>query len=140
MKFSDSQLYAVLATALDGAGTASIRPRNSEQDDYTVKVELEVHDNHRGDSPDVILWLRLVIEHPRLPKMKLKIPIPIEGEKAGISAAMEDLRKFAEREHFPLNLPMLVVGGEGNPARRSKSTHIPAKFEITQVPYRSIAD
>src|SRR5262249_5720316 len=117
MKISDSQLYALLATLLDGAGSATIHPRSPESKDFEIKVVVEVHDNHRGDSPDVILWLNLEITHPRLPILKIRVPVPIEGEKAGIGAAMEDLRKFSEREHFAVKLPMLVVGGDGNPAR-----------------------
>jgi len=58
--------------------------------------------------------------HPLLPKLKLQIPIPVEGGKAGIGAALEDLKKFAQRGHFLLKMPMLVVGGAGNPTRRSQ--------------------
>jgi len=140
VKISDSELYAVLANLLDGTGTAHITPRSQQSPEFAVKMELEVHDNHRGDSPDVILWLTLVVEHQRLPSLKVRIPIPIEGEKAGIGAAMEDLKKFAERERFPLRLPMLVVGGEGNPAHSSQNTHLLAKVEIIQVPYRTVAE
>lgn len=140
MKISDSQLYAILANLLDGEGSVTISPRNPHSEEFSVNVELEVHDNHRGDSPDAILWMSLAIVHPRLPQLKLRIPIPIEGEKAGIGAAMEDLRKFSERGHFRLRMPMLVVGGSGNPAHSTKNTHVPVKFEITQVPYRTISD
>ena len=140
MKISDSQLYAILASLLDSEGVATMAPRNAGSEDLNVSVKLEVHDNHRGDSPDVLLWIDLSIVHPKLPPLKLKIPIPIEGEKAGIGAALEDLKKFSEREHFPLKMPMLVVGGAGNPARSTKSTHLPAKFEITQIPYRVLTD
>ena len=137
MKINDSQLYALLANLLDGEGTVHVHPRISAAPEFSIKVLVEIHDNHRGDSPDVVLWLNLEIIHPRVPPMKFRIPVPIEGEKAGIGAALEDLRKFAERGHFPLRLPMLVVGGEGNPARSSHSVQIQAKFEITQVPYRT---
>ena len=140
MKINDSQLYALLATLLDGAGTATIRPQNAQSKEFEVKVVAEVHDNHRGDSPDAILWLSLEIIHPQLPILKVRIPVPIEGERAGIGAAMEDLRKFADREHFAIKIPMLVVGGDGNPARSSQMVHLPAKVEITQVPYRTLVD
>lgn len=140
MKIDDSQLYAVLANLLDGKGTANIVPRNPQSGEFVVHIELEVHDNHRGDSPDVVLWLTLMIEHRRLPALKVKIPVPIEGEKAGIQAAMEDLQKFAQREHFPIRLPMLVVGGEGNPARSLQKVALPTRVEIIQIPYRTLAD
>ena len=138
MKISDAQLYALFANLLDGTGSATIHPRSPQAKDFEIKMSLEVHDNHRGDSPDVILWLNLEIVHPQLPALKMRIPVPIEGERAGISAAMEDLRKFAERGHFAVKLPMLVVGGDGNPARSSQTVQIPAKIEITQVPYRAV--
>ena len=96
-------------------------------------------DNHRGDSPDVVLHVAVTVDHPLLPKLKLHIPLPVEGEKAGIGAALEDLKKFSERQHFPQKLPMLVIGGSGNPARRTQEIMIPAKFEIIQIPYRAFS-
>ena len=140
MKIDDSQLYAVLAGMLDGDARAQVTPKNSQAHAYSVEVGVEVHDNHRGDSPDVVLHVAVTIDHPLLPKLKLHIPLPVEGEKAGIGAALEDLKKFSERGHFPQRLPMLVVGGTGNPARRSQQIMIPAKFEIVQVPYRALSD
>lgn len=140
MKINDSQLYALFAGMLDGSGQLQVRPKNPQSEAYTVNVELEVHDNHRGDSPDVVLHIQLTINHPKLPSLVLEIPIPIEGEKAGIGAAIEDLNKFAEREHFSQKLPMLVIGGSGNPARRIQKIKIPARFEIVQIPYRSMSD
>ena len=140
MKIDDSPLYAILAGLLDGEGAVEIRPRNMQAAAYSVQIGLEVHDNHRGDSPDAILHVAVTIEHPLLPKLKLQIPLPVEGEKAGIGAALEDLKKFSERGHFQQKLPMLVVGGSGNPARRSQEIMIPAKFEIIQIPYRAFSD
>jgi hypothetical protein len=106
---------------------------------YVIDVELEVQDNHRGDSPDVILRVRLSINHPKLPALDLEIPIPIEGEKAGIAAAIEDLRKFTEREHFIQKMPMLVIGGSGNPARRVQQIKMPTRVEVAQIPYRLLS-
>ena len=141
MKISDSQLAAILASLLDGTGKATITPANPNGQEYSANVRVEVIDNHRGDSPDVILWLTVDLSHPRLPtSLKLTIPVPIEGEKVGIGAALEDLRKFSEREHFVQSLPMLVVGGAGNPARKMESMRVPAKFEIIQIPYRAIGE
>ena len=140
MKINDSQLYAILAGLLDGEGRVEVRPNNSQADAYSVQIGLEVHDNHRGDSPDAVLHLAVTIDHPRLPKLKLRVPIPLEGEKAGIGAALEDLVKFSERGHFLQHLPMLVVGGAGNPARQSQRVMIPTKFEIIQIPYRMLSD
>src|SRR5262249_31405515 len=139
VKIDDSQLYAVLAGMLDGVGKAEIATKNSEASRYSVAIALEVHDNHRGDSPDALLQIAMTINHPHLPTLKLHIPLPIEGEKAGIGAALEDLKKFSERERFPQRLPMLVVGGSGNPARRSQQIMVPAKFEVIQIPYRVLS-
>ena len=140
MKIDDSQLYAILAGMLDGEGSVQVTPKNSQAAAYSVQIGIEVHDNHRGDSPDAILHVAVTIDHPLLPKLKLHIPLPVEGEKAGIGAAIEDLTKFSERRHFLQELPMLVVGGAGNPARQSQQIMIPAKFEIIQIPYRMLSD
>jgi hypothetical protein len=140
MKIDDAQLYAVLAGILEGSGTARIRPRDPGSSEYDVGVTLELEDTHRGDSPDVVLWLSVAIKAPQLPVLKVTVPIPIEGEKAGIGAALEDLRKFEEREHFPFKLPMLVVGGEGSSARRHENIHAAVKVEIIQIPYRRVAN
>jgi hypothetical protein len=139
VKINDSQLYALFAGMLDGAGHVQITPTNADSDPYVIDVELEVQDNHRGDSPDVILRVRLSINHPKLPSLDLEIPIPIEGEKAGIAAAIEDLRKFTEREHFIQKMPMLVIGGSGNPARRVQQIKMPTRVEIAQIPYRLLS-
>lgn len=140
MKISDSQMYALLARMLDGSGRVDIIPKNQASEPYSIELNVEIHDNHRGDSPDVVLRLDVSITHPRLPPLRLHIPLPIEGEKAGMGAANEDLRKFAEREHFPQKLPMLVIGGSGNPARSIQQVKLPAKFEIVQIPYRAISE
>jgi hypothetical protein len=139
VKIDDSRLYAILAGLLDGEGRVQVAPKNAQAEAYSVQVGLEVHDNHRGDSPDVVIYIAVTIDHPVLPKLNLQIPLPVEGEKAGIGAALEDLRKFSEREHFPQKLPMLVVGGAGNPARRFQQIMVPAKFEIIQIPYRVLS-
>ena len=138
MKISDSRLAGVLGAILDGKTSARVTPQVAEHA-YDVDVGLEVQDNHRRDSPDVVLHLSVVIRHPLLPKMNLRIPIPIEGEVAGIGAAREDLRKFAERERFPVHLPMLVVGGSGNIQHSTDEVRLKAKVAIDMVPYRRIA-
>jgi hypothetical protein len=139
VKIDDSQLYAILAGMLDGRASVQVTPASSSGHAYSITTELEVHDNHRGDSPDAVLHLRIIIDHPLLPKLSLHIPLVVEGEKAGIGAALDDLRKFAERKHFLQTLPMLVVGGAGNPARRSEQVLLPAKVEIVQIPYRALS-
>ena len=81
MKISDSELYARLAVLLDGEVKARMIPRQNPAQPYDLQLTSEVFDNHRGDSPDAILRITIVIGHPSLPKMKIVIPVPLEGEK-----------------------------------------------------------
>src|SRR6267378_1451691 len=118
MKVSDSRLAGILGAILDGAGKTSIITRATEHA-YEIELKVEVQDNHRGDSPDAIVGLTVILRHPRLPVLIVRVPIPVEGELAGISAAKDDLRKFAERERFPIQLPMLVIGGSGSASHSS---------------------
>ena len=75
---------------------------------------------------------------PPVPELRLVIPVPLEGEKGGIPAAREDLVKFAEREHFPIQLPMLVVGGAGNPAQSAQKVPVRTDVRIHLVPLRRL--
>ena len=139
MKISDSELYARLAVLLDGEAKVRMIPKQNPQQLYDITITAEVFDNHRGDSPDAILRIVVLISHPGLPKMKVVVPVPLEGEKAGIGAAMEDLDKFASRGNFPIEMPMLVVGGN-NPACQVRNVKLDTKVEIHQIPYRRIAE
>jgi hypothetical protein len=134
VKISDTHLAGTLAALLDSDGTVVLVPKSGEPA-YRMDIGVQVHDNHRGDSPDVVLELAITILHPKLPKMRLFIPIPIEGERAGIGAAKEDLHKFAEREHFPIHLPMLVIGGDGNPAHAVDHVTLKTNVSIDMIPY-----
>ena len=134
MKINDAQLYPLFAGVLDGKGRIEIVPAHSASESYSVHVELEVQDNHRGDSPDVVRRLQVTISHPNLPPLEVEVPIPIEGEKAGIAAAIENLKELADRGHFPQRLPMLAVGGSGNPAHRVVQVKMPTRVEIAQIP------
>ena len=138
MKISDSELYARLAVLLDGSIKMRMIPRQNPQQPYDIELSAEVFDNHRGNSPDAILRIVVLITYPGLPQMKLVVPVPLEGEVAGIGAALEDLDKFATRGDFPIELPMLVIGGT-RPACQIRSVKINTKVEIHQIPYRRIA-
>jgi hypothetical protein len=138
MKISDSELYARLAVLLDGEVKARMIPRQNPAQPYDLQLTSEVFDNHRGDSPDAILRITILLSHPSLPQMKIVVPVPLEGEKAGISAAIADLEKFAGRGNFPIEMPMLVVGGE-NVACQRRKVKVDTKVEIHQIPYRRIA-
>ena len=99
-----------------------------------LRVTLTPQDTHIGDSPDCILWfdidLRIFSQD-----LKIRIPVPIEAEKAGLEAAVEDLDKFCERGHFRPEIPMLVVAEEGFSSQR-KTSNILTNFKVKQVPVR----
>ena len=99
------------------------------------EIRLWVEDIHTQDRPDFILWLEMDIRVVAQ-KLSLKIPIPIEAEVSGIADALEDLDAFAERGHYPLHLPMLVIAKEGFDERISELKRIPAYFKMKQIPVR----
>ena len=60
--------------------------------------------------PDVIVWVELEL-HVLGMRTELRVPILVEAEDAGLSAAKEDFVRFFEREK--LAIPMIVVGKGG---------------------------
>jgi hypothetical protein len=100
-----------------------------------VSIDLNPIDNHAGDSPDFILVVDTTIRVFG-EELRLRIPLPIEAEKGGIDGgAMEDLRKFIEREKHIIEIPMLVVAEAGYGSRELKEK-VPVKFSIRQIPVR----
>lgn len=91
-----------------------------------VRVSLEAIDLHVGDSPDCVLWvsIELRVFHQNV---RLRVPVLVEAEKAGLEAALEDLHKFAHRRNHPLELPMLVVSEAGY---LSKEEHVQVAAEV----------
>jgi hypothetical protein len=76
--------------------------------------------------------------------VQLSIPILIEEEKAGYSAAVADLDKFCERslsgeQKTYLEIPMIVIGGDSYRKLKSAERQLTARFNTTQVPKRTIA-
>jgi hypothetical protein len=61
---------------------------------------------------------------------------------SGSHAAHAEILRIiqVERKHFPQKLPMLVIGGSGNPARRSQQVLLPAIVDIVQIPYRALSE
>ena len=102
--------------------------------DAEIRLRLRPDDIHATDSPDCLLWIELSF---RLfgQQVQLKVPIPVEAEKGGTPGALEDLQKFVERGHYPIQMPMLVVAETGYETRRQKEK-FPVEFTITQVPVR----
>ena len=102
-----------------------------------LRVTLTPQDTHIGDSPDCILWFDADVKIFSQ-DLRIRIPVPIEAEKAGLEAAVEDLDKFCERGHFPAEIPMLVVAEEGYSSQR-KTSNILVNFKIKQVPVRLLS-
>lgn len=71
--------------------------------------------------------------------MNISIPIPIEAEKVGSFAAMEDLKKFVSREKFAIEMPMLVVAESGFGSREEKAA-FPVRFLVNQIPVRLLKE
>ena len=92
-----------------------------------IKVQRMGFGSERG-SPDVVAWLDLQLEVLNVP-VRMRVPILIEAEKAGLDAAKEDYRKFFKREK--LEIPMVVVGRSGARMSLPKTQQAEAKVEVT---------
>ncbi|MCQ6253848.1 hypothetical protein [Methanocaldococcus sp.] len=99
------------------------------------EIEVRIKDiipNYKlKDFPDIVLILKLIIFSK---DFDIELPIPIEVEKVGLNAALEDLKKFIEREHFKLSLPMLVISEKGIKTDK-KEYPLKTEFKIKQIPY-----
>lgn len=103
----------------------------------SVQLRLRPVDNHAGDSPDFLLWVELEFELFSQP-VKLAVPIPVEAEKGGIAGgALDDLRKFVDRQRHVIELPMIVVSESGYDTR-TQVEQCATRFTICQVPVRRI--
>src|SRR5688500_16205780 len=103
--------------------------------DQQLLVEVEPIDNHSGDSPDFLLWIKLTFaifgQH-----VQVRLPIPVEAEKGGIDGgALDDLTKFLERRRHLFQVPMLVVAESGYD-ERTQECDVPTVITILQVPMR----
>lgn len=91
--------------------------------------------------PDSLLVLTFTL--PVLgEKVSIQAPILIEAEKAGTSAAMEDLEKFCKRSlqgalegggSSFIEIPMLVVTEKPKPGQKKERTTLKALFKIREV-------
>jgi hypothetical protein len=103
--------------------------------DTEIGLSLNPIDIHGADSPDCVLWIDISL---RIfgQDLKLRVPIPVEAEKGGIfGGALEDLRKFVEREKYPIELPMLVIAEAGYNAKQERVS-FPVRVAISQIPVR----
>lgn len=97
-----------------------------EQSIGRIEVARRGYSSELG-SPDVVIWVTIEL-HVFGALTRLKVPILIEAEEAGYSAAREDVRKFFERDK--LEIPMVVVARNGAVAKQHVEQAI-AKVDVT---------
>ena len=106
-------------------------------DDAEISLSLNPIDIHGTDSPDCLLWIDISLKIFGQ-DLKLRVPIPLEAEKAGIyGGALDDLKKFVERGKYPIELPMLVIAEAGYDTREQNET-FPVRIKISQIPVRLV--
>lgn len=103
-----------------------------------IVLSLTPEDTHKFDRPDSILWVEMSMKLFGQ-NLKLKVPIPVEGEKHSIKDAMEDLEEFIKRGKYPIEMPMLVIAEAGYEKREERKS-FPVKFIITQFPLRRLKE
>lgn len=102
--------------------------------DGEVDIEITPVDIHTIDSPDSILWLKLDLEMFS-EQFRVKIPLPVEAEAAGLDHAKEDLEKFIQRENYIAELPMLIVAEKGFDSDEESDKQRVA-YNLEQIPER----
>jgi len=109
-----------------------------------IAITLDAIPNYAGGKgcPDEILTIK--IEFAILgTDIHLSVPVLIELEKAGYTAAAEDLNKFCKRsisgeQKSYLEIPMIIVGGDKYRKLNSQMRQLSARINITQVPKRIV--
>jgi len=126
----ESVIYNAL---LKYKGTGTIKIGNAE-----VILSLNPKDTHKKDRPDSILWIEITLKLFGQ-KFNVKLPLPIEGEKPGLKDAIEDLDAFVEREHYIIEIPMVVVSEAGYD-KKEVMKKFPTEFTIKQIPIRRLKE
>jgi hypothetical protein len=85
--------------------------RNLENEIGEIKVIRKGFGSELG-RPDVLIWIEISF-HIFGSRVHLRVPILVEAEEAGISAAKDDFELFFKREK--LQIPMVVVAGHRAP-------------------------
>lgn len=130
-KVDEDKIYNAL---LKYKGSARVNINDAE-----ISVSLNPVDIHNTDSPDFLFWVDLSMKLFGQ-ELKVRLPIPVEAEKGGIyGGALDDLRKFVEREKYPIELPMLVIAEAGYETKEQKES-FPVNFKISQIPVRLIGE
>lgn len=102
--------------------------------DGEVDIEITPIDIHTIDSPDSIIWVKLNLEMFS-ERFRVKIPLPVEAEAAGLDHAKEDLEKFIQRENYIADLPMLIVAEKGFDSDK-ESVKQRVSYNLEQIPER----
>jgi len=102
--------------------------------DGEVDIEITPVDIHTIDSPDSIVWVKLNLEMFS-EQFRVKIPLPVEAEAAGLDHAKEDLEKFIQRENYIAELPMLIVAEKGFDSDE-ESVKQRVSYNLEQIPER----
>lgn len=127
---SEDDVYDALLKTCEGKTEFTLRRTH-------IVFSLSPMDIHNSDSPDFILWVDVSMKIFGQ-DLNLRIPLPVEAEKGGIyGGALEDLQKYIEREHYKIELPMLVVSESGYENKEEKAK-ISTRIQITQVPIRAL--
>lgn len=103
-----------------------------------ITLSLYPEDIHKFNRPDSVLWANISLKIFGQ-NLKMKLPIPVEGEKRGIDDAMEDLDEFISRKNYPIEMPMLVIAEAGYDKREVKKD-FPTRFITTQIPVRRLRE
>src|SRR5437763_571850 len=128
---SEEAVYAALQRC---SGSARLHLGEGE-----ATASLSVQDNRVRDSPDFVLWLEVELRVFGQ-KVRVRVPIPIEAEKGGIKGgALEDLKKFAQRQRHRLELPMLVVAGSRHD-HAAQTICLATDVAVRQVPGRFVEE
>ncbi|WP_157969344.1 hypothetical protein [Haloplanus rubicundus] len=102
--------------------------------DGEVDIEITPVDIHTIDSPDSIIWVKLNLEMFS-ERFRVKLPLPVEAEAAGLDHAKEDLEKFIQRENYIAELPMLIVAEKGFDSDE-ESVKQCVSYNLEQIPER----
>jgi hypothetical protein len=128
-----SRIYRALERDLDGdlfLGDPKVKVGRVKVLRKGIRTEL--------GRPDVIVWIELEL-HVLGMRTELRVPILVEAEDAGLSAAKEDFIKFFEREK--LAIPMIVVGKSGAPKLpHTEDTQANVRVEMLQIGFDRIPD
>ncbi len=119
-KLTEPQKVTRIVRALKDNLDGDLFLRNTENKVGHFKVVRRGFGSEFG-RPDAVVWIEIET-HVLGVLVTLKVPILVEAEDAGISAAKEDFQLFFERDR--LEIPMVVISKEGAIKRETKDEAI----------------